>query len=381
MSQDPITHAPGGAAVAEPLQVPALRLVGASGEFGPKPYQDVFVRDNFDDTGTIPTQGGVSQSPDIIPYGSGLLDTNMAFDTYYERLDLGKDVVLPGVNNIYVRARNLRPGEETATVALYYCDSSVFMLPDQWKKNQIKAADGTSNVRFVNQSRSPVLDENDICLTEEAFFLKHLKTPPGFHYCLIAVVNTPNTPVVIPDSFPSNADFVRWVQNNPAVAWRNINVVPNTTREAIETMKFGNTDKRTGYFHVSIRGRNVPAGTTVSVQCTDANLPFHRKFTLPKPDRFGYVYAGFNLTVPGRFESAFTVVATPPRGQVFPPDSRLTVGYHQHFVREMLPLHADVGRFVDIAVTAEDGTTPAPTAQFVIPVGECSIDFRAPQQP
>src|SRR5688500_2607147 len=149
MSQDPSTYAQGGAAVAEQLQVPALRMVGAPAVIGPKPYQDVFVRDNFSDTGTIPTLGGVSQSPDIIPYGSGVLDVATAVRTY-EGPDLGQDVVLPGTNNIYVRAINLRPGTETATVALYYCDSSVFMLPNQWKNNQIKAADDTRNVRFVN---------------------------------------------------------------------------------------------------------------------------------------------------------------------------------------------------------------------------------------
>lgn len=379
MSQDPITHAPGGAAVAEPLQVPALRLVGASGEFGPKPYQDVFVRDNFDDAGTIPTQGGVSQSPDIIPYGSNILDVRTAVGTYYERLDLGKDVVLPGANNIYVRARNLRPGTETATVALYYCDSSVFMLPNQWKKNQIKAADGTSHVRFINQLGQTTLNPNDICLTEEPFFLQNLKTPPGFHYCLIAVVNTPHTPVAIPDSFPSNADFVRWVQNNPAVAWRNINVVPNTVRQAVEIIRFGNADKKKAQCHVSIRGRNLPVGTTVSVQCAAAKLLIDRKFIMAKPDP--HAYAGFNVTVPAHFQSAFTVTATPPRGQVFPPSSRITVSYHQYFTKETLELHADVGRFADIALTAEDGTTPAPTGQFVIPVGECTMEFRAPQMP
>lgn len=378
MSQHPSTDASAGTAVAEQLRVPALRLAGTPW-WWPKPYQDVFVRDTFQDTGTIPTYGGVSQSPDIIPYGTGVLDVATAISTYGGP-DLGQDVVLPGTNNIYVRARNLRPGTETGTVALYYCDSSVFMYPNQWTQNQITAADGTGSVSFVNQSGSTTLNPNDICLTEEAFYLTNLETPPGFHYCLIAVVNTPNTPVAIPDSFPSNADFVRWVQNNPAVAWRNINVVPNTVEQILESMTFGNVDGTEALFHFSLRGRNLPAGTTVSVQCTNANLPISQTITMPQPGRGGYAYAGFDEMVPDNFWSAITVTVTPPAGQSsFPPNASLTVSYFQYPMEEMLELHAEVGRFATIARTAADGTAAAPTAQFLIPVGECTIAFRAPQ--
>jgi hypothetical protein len=376
MSQDPSTTAQGGAAVAEPLHVPALRLVSAADEAAPKPYDDVLVRDNFDDAGTIPTLGGVCQSPDIIPYGTGTLDLTKATSTYGGP-DIGQNVlVMPGTNNIYIRGRNLRSGTETATVALYYADPSLFLLPQQWKKNQVTAADSTANVNLVGPSGT-TLNAGDICLTQEAFYLKNL---PGRHHCFIAVVKTPNTTVTIPDKFASSSHFVQWVQNNPAVAWRNIDVEPNTVTQILKTYQFGNPENVSNQFFFNIVGRNVPQGTTVSVQCTDSNCTFSQTLTMPAPYKGNISVTGFDQTVPANFQSAITVTATPPAGQKFPAKSSLSVNYLLIPPYDITPLHAEVSRFVAVARQAADGTTPAPTSQSMIPVGECTVEIRGPEQ-
>ncbi|HWK89770.1 MAG TPA: hypothetical protein VNP72_07235 [Longimicrobium sp.] len=378
MYQDPTTHAPAGTAVAEQPQVPVLRMADPA---APAAYQDVFVRDNFGDTGTIPTAGGVSQSPDIIPYGTGILDLTTAASTYAGS-DIGQNLVLPGTNNIYVRAKNLQPtGTETARVALYWASSSLFLLPQQWKKNRITAADGTANVSFAGNGGT-TLSPNDICLTQEAFYASNVAFPSiDGHPCLIAVVNTPNTTVKIPDSFASFPHFVQWVQNNPAVAWRNVNVVPNTVTQILQKMKFGNLESQPNQFLFSIIGRNVPAGTTVSVQCTDLGCPINQQLTMPAPYAGITSVTGFPQVVPANFQGAITLTASPPAGTQFPANARLTVAYYlaPPPPAQMTALHAEVSRVAMVARVAEDGTTPAPAQESLIPVGECSIDFRAPQ--
>ena len=214
---------PSSATLAPPAAPRHLRVPRLAGGQDPWPYRDVFVRDNFDDDGNAPSSGTVHLSPDIIPYQGGTLDVAQAIATYGGP-DIGKPFVQHGANNIYVRAKNLQPaGTESGTVQLYFCPSSLFMIPSQWTGNEVLTAGNTNTVSFVNAAGSMALNPGDICLTAEAFFLDGLPpTTNGDHYCLIAVVNTPNETTTIPSCFDSNAAFVAWVQNTPTVAWRNL---------------------------------------------------------------------------------------------------------------------------------------------------------------
>lgn len=382
MSHDQTNHASGGAAVAEHPQVSVTRVVRDAVTPPPPPQPapvflvtDMLVRDYFGDTGSIPTNGYISNSPDIIPYGTGTLDVAEAIRTY-KGPDIGQPVVVPGTNNLYVRAINQYPGgAESATVALYCCTPSLFMLPDQWQKNQLKTADGSSNVSFVNRAGSKVFKQNDICLTEEAFYLTSLDRSQ--HYCLIAVVNTPHTPVPIPSSFPSTAEFIQWVANSPAVAWRNLTLVPNTVTQLLQTMVFGNADSTGGMFHFTLQGRNLPVGTTVTVQCTDQACTFTETVTIQQPEADGLQYAGFDQYVPGEFLSAVTVTATPPAGQSFATGSSLFAMYWQYPPMQMTDLHRKVGRFAALARTAPDGTNQV-SSHFVLPVGRCTLEIVDP---
>lgn len=382
MSQDSTTLAPARPPLAghPPVQVHRVVREGdtaGSASIIPFIVRDVLVRDYFGDTGSIPTYGVISHSPDIIPYGSGTLDIATAISTY-NGPSLTRPVVLPGSNNIYVRAKNLfEGGTESGTVALYYCASSLFMLPAEWKQNQLKTADGDSSVSFVNQSGSTVFSYGDILLTQEAFYLTSLQDPPaGQHYCLIAVVNTPNTPVSIPSTFNSTADFIQWVANTPAVAWHNITVVPNSVQQILETMVFGSADPEPNMFHFTLMGRNLPAGTTVVVQCTDAGCPIDETLTFGPAERNGTQYAGFDQLVPGEFQSAITVTVTPPAGESFPAGASVAVFYWEYPPMEMTDQHHQVGRFAQVARTAPDGTRQV-VSQFVLPVGQCTIDIVA----
>src|ERR1700677_4523378 len=158
-------------------------------------YKDIFIRENFGDTGVYPSQGSVSSSPDIVPYQTGQLTWAQLSSGYASGPDNGKDIVSPGLNNIYVRAKNLWPGVEQGTVNLYYTKASMLLLPNQWKNNQI-SANGNVSPPFVGQANSPNIAATEICVANPPFVLQGLAPAPNDHYCLIAVAQTVNNPVV-----------------------------------------------------------------------------------------------------------------------------------------------------------------------------------------
>ena len=63
----------------------------------PTPYPDIYLRDNYDDKGTIPSAGNPYASPDIIPLQSGMLGWPRAKDSYPNPPDLGLAIVSKGV--------------------------------------------------------------------------------------------------------------------------------------------------------------------------------------------------------------------------------------------------------------------------------------------
>lgn len=281
-------------------------------------YQDIYVRDNFGDSGVFPSTGVPYMSPDIIPLQSGTFSVEQAISTYGGP-DQGKHILNPGLNNIYIRAKNLRPsGTETGTASLYFAKTSLVMLPDTWRNNQLLTSAGQSSVSFVNASGSSNLNPNDIALSSPAFLWSSVPDPAWSH-CLVAIVNTPNTVVTIPASFASNAAYVRWVQNNPAVAWRNIIIVPNGQANVIKNVEFSNRDSVPHYFYFSLTARNCPLNTAVTMQCTHQACPINWSGTVPAPDPNGNQILGFQNSVPAGFISGSLVMsATAPSGQTFP---------------------------------------------------------------
>lgn len=362
MSQDSTP----GAAVAQARRISVPRL--ATPDYQVR-YEDVFVRDNFGDTGVIPSADVPYQSPDIIPMQREILSPGMAIKTY-DGPDLGLPILEGGTNNVWIRAKNLWPkGLESGTVRLYWSEASLLMDPGSWIGNVATTADGEESVSFVNASGSTDLSPDEIGITQEAFYLTDL---PEGHVCFVAVVETPNTPVAIPNRLPSNEAFAEWVQSMPAVAWRNIGLVPEGPPQLLQTMLFGNLDGTDGEFHFAFIGQGLPPKSTMVVQCTNTACPIDQTLTVPEPDRLGKQYTGFDQVVPGRFQSAITVTVIPPDGETFSPGATLTVDFYAYPARDFSEVQRKVGRFVSTARPAADGTVRAAT-QFLIPLGQCVV--------
>lgn len=342
----------------------------------PTQYDGLLVRDNFDDSGGIPTTGNTWASPDIIPYQAG--SVTWADAAGQMGADIGKQFVDGGVNNIYVRARNLNVGTVTGTVALYYARASLFLTPVQWQ--QLADPAGNSDLDFVNGTPSTSIAADGVALCNPAFLLTGL--PDGDHYCLITVAQTvtqppqpPAPPVVIPQSFASNADFVLWVQTNPSVAWRNLDVVPNPQANLIRTLTFGNDDSASDNFVFQAVCTGFAQGSLLRSQCTDARCPFDRTDPIPLPDVNGNQVVTFNQVVPGgNFLSSMTATAIAPAGGTIAGAS-MAIDFYQ-VPDESIPLHRQVGRMVVTARALPDGGW-MPKTSFLIWLGSYRVSVAA----
>ncbi|MBB5747400.1 hypothetical protein [Brevundimonas variabilis] len=336
----------------------------ASGTATATGYNDLYIRDNFSDTGVIPSSGNPCQSPDIIPLQSGSL-TWVTANSTYAGPDQGLSIVNGGVNNIYVRARNLNTVAAAGTASLYYADASLFLLPTSWIP--VSAAGGSGSVSLVDGAGSASIAAGGVALSSPSFLLTGL--PSGPHYCLISVLQTAAHPVQVPASFQTNAAFSVWVQNNPAVGWRNISYQPSGSVQLIRTFSFASINSGPEYFHFRVLGRGFVAGTTVTAQCTDQLCPINQRLTLPAPDVNGNQVTGFDASVPASFSGNLVMTATSPSG-AFPPGAVLTMTYYQYpDLNDALEMRA--ANLFEISRNTEVG--PTPVAARLIMIGECTV--------
>lgn len=331
-------------------------------------YDDLYVRDNLDDTGVIPSSGLACQSPDIIPFQDGILTWDYA-SKYYDS-DLGEAIINGGVNNIYVRAKNLNSKTAcSGKVNLYYTSSSLFPVPSTW--TQIESAGGDSSLSLVNGSDSTSISPGGIALSNPSFYLTNL--PPisdGAHYCLIAIVQTTAHPVTIPDKFSSNPAFTKWAQDNPAVCFRNITYASNTHTQLMRIFKFGNIAPDPHYFTFIIMGHGFVVGTEINCQCTDEACPINEDSSLPKPDPLGNQVVNFTTSVPANFWGDIVITLTSPSGQ-FPTGALLSVAYYEVPPSKPDALEKAVARrFITASGIGEESDF---TTAMLIKLGESTI--------
>lgn len=332
-------------------------------------YNDIYIRDNFGDSGVTPSTGGVTQSPDIIPYQSGVLTWNQISSTYAAGPDLGKQVVNQGVNNIYLRGKSLLPsGSDSGTAKLYYALSSLLLLPSRWIP--VSLPSGAASAPLVDQNGNTSIAAGVLCVTSPAFVLTNI-TAPNLHYCFIGIINSSLNPTTVPASFASNAAFAQWVQDTPTVGWRNMSIIPNQQTQMIRNLNFGSDDLAPGNFYFRIVGRNFPAGTTIAAQCSDVGCPINWSGPLPAANPQGNQLTGFEIDgIPAKFTATLLFTATSPGGP-FPVGASLSLGYYQ-VPNNSIALHRKVKRRVQV-VRATTNRVQKATNAFLIPLGECNF--------
>ena len=329
-------------------------------------YNDIYVRDNFGDTGFTPSTGIPYQSPDVIPCQDGTLDWDTA-NSDYMGPDLGKPIINGGINNIYVRSKNLNDVVGAGKVNLYYSRASLFLRTDEW--TPVISAGKEATLSFVDGSGGTSISPNGIAISNPSFLLTGLPPVQNDHYCLIAVVQTDAHPVTIPSSFPTNADYDKWVQTNPGVGYRNISYSPNTQTQMSRSVGFGNMNLKTEYFIIVITGQKFDEGTKINCQCTDKNCPIDNEQPLPKPNPQGNQIISFGVSIPGNFWGDLVVTATSPGGN-FPTGASLLISYYQ-VPDTSVALDMEVAR--PFAMAGGTGENSDLTAAMLIKLGEYTI--------
>ena len=334
-------------------------------------YNDIYIRDNFGDTGVIPSSGNPYSSPDIIPMQSGTL-TGAQLESTWPGPDQGKPIVSPGANNIYVRGKSLLPvgQSDSGTASLYYARASLILLPNQW----VPITQPVAAAPLVDKNGNQTISSGTVCAGNPPFLLTGLPPASGDHYCLVGVINTTQHQIQVPQSFPNNAAFVAWIQNNAAVGWRNISIVPNTQTQIVATYIFGSTSPTQQYFHFRLLGKGWPTNTGITAQCTSQQCPIQQSLALPAPDPQGNQITGFDAYVPGNFTASLTLTLTSPGG-AFTPGATMSVTYYQYPSAERDELEAEVSRPVSIAKIRADGGLEIASLPL-IQCGEAWINVR-----
>ena len=330
-------------------------------------YNDLYIRDSYSDTGVIPSSGNAYQSPDIIPFQNNILDWSVANSTYAGP-DIGKKIINNGVNNIYVRCKNLNTNAASGNVDLYYSEASLFLLPKKWTR--VMSSGGSGSLSFVDGSGKTSISANGVAISNPSFFMSGL--PGNGHYCFIAVIQTKDHPVTIPTTFDSDSKFVQWVQNNPSIGWRNIIHLPNTLTQVSQVLNFGNADQSKTYFIFAISGHGFVPNTKINCQCSHRDcsyIDFEGSF--PEPDEYGnQSFNSISYPVPANFDGDLVTTVTSPSGQ-FPKGAHFSVTFYK------VPTSNELDLIVSKRFTLVSGTEEKPFSHdaMLIKIGECTTNL------
>jgi len=226
-------------------------------------FNDLFVRDTWEDDGTEPVPSSyVSASPDIIPYADQTITAAQLISTYSSGSLLDKGVIAGRLNNVYVRSKNNAPGATTGQLYLYYATGNLLVQPSVWKQNQITNGNGS---KYANLSATTHLQ---VVAGDQPFYF----TPPsslGTHFCFLAAVEKQGRPSPIPASnFTSWQAFVDWVRDHANVSWHNVDVVSNVPPQGWrDALRFDSVDTTPTYHGFTTTYRNLPAGAVLRLYC------------------------------------------------------------------------------------------------------------------
>jgi hypothetical protein len=336
-------------------------------------YDDLYVRDAFDDRGDLPYGGRTAYlSPDIIPQQQNQREPRWFIDNYGK--DQGLNVIADVNNYVYVRAKNLKTTSTSGTVFLYCAPSTLLLNVNYWSNNPINIGNGAkTSASLVDANNNTQIAPDQICVGQTPFLLNQ-PIPDGFHYCLITRVVTGDHGNPIPvGRFTSSGDFLKWVVENPNVAWRNVTTVPSTTGAISQSQYYENPDPSEQTYWFVVQGTDFPDGSTVTIEGLTAGNTF--SYT----GRFGAPPLQTALTmqgIPAGFAGTVNVTVTPPSGQSIPSGATLYIQYyrqiqqgdHPTLIEHAVP--ADALPFDPEVLARHVGNASTPS---ITGLGECVI--------
>lgn len=225
-------------------------------------YDDLFIRVALNDTGQYPaTAASASLSPDVIVWGSETIADPTVFLAENYNTTWYNNIVAGQVNYIYCRSKNLYTLPTTGELYLYYAPGGVMADIGVWSRNRLSTAiPGQDYLKL--DARRP----GEIVAGDTAF---QWAPERAGHFCFVAQIVTERHPNPLPSSFNSSSQFVNWVLDNPAVAWRNVTVVDNSSPPQYQQdYVFQNLDEFEREYIFLMTSTNLPAGSLMSMVCS-----------------------------------------------------------------------------------------------------------------
>lgn len=280
-------------------------------------WTDLFVRDSFQDTGSVPSPGYPYYSPDLIctgqtQYAQSALGTTFGVnptDAPYNA-DLNQVVTASQPNFFYGRALNKGPATSApARFYAYAVTPSLTMIPNTWIQNNLSVPlpDGS----LQGYADLPAAGPNQIAVTQVPLVWN---TPANTtHYCAVGICSTAANPwdPTNPPTLNSWSDFAQWVRNHQTWCWRNLQLIDNPNApELTSTAAFNNPYTDPVSLQIIVKVQNAPPGTTVSLTCTA--LPGFTTNPVTGSGTF-YVY-GDCASIPVNFTGLVVTAAQGPPG-------------------------------------------------------------------
>jgi hypothetical protein len=224
-------------------------------------WDDIYMRDNFGDTGEVPCKSpGWTSSPDIIPNGVNLLSDPVKYLKDNWDKDVGQQTVLNQQNYFYVRAKNLFNGERKGTFKVYYCPQHLFLFPSLWSEGQLKTSSG---IDFVSATAQKI---GDLVIPDEPFTLPPSESEE--HHCMIAQVITDGHPNPLPPagSIADTNALAKFILDHPNYVWRNISLVKKDIPTFTHNfgLESGNEDSQIMF---QLECKNITPGSFVAFSC------------------------------------------------------------------------------------------------------------------
>lgn len=274
-------------------------------------WNDILLRDSLEDIGVIPSPGYPYTSPDVICTQQQQVDPTQFTQNY------GSDPNLPVIakqnNFMYVRGKNLGTQPSGGTVYLYWCESSLLMLPDQWKQNAMQANVGG---QWQPYNTLPQVEGSQISVTQAPFAWAPSTLPAGQHYCTIGAVSTPTHPWSTNDipPFPTWDDFVMWVRNHQNICWRNLTLLTNPNQPEWDRLDLVSLPGTAPVpMLVKAQCTNVPIGTTVMLKNDQLGIQ-----TSVVTDNVNQTIYSNGVTCPAGYIGYIETLAQVAQGQIWP---------------------------------------------------------------
>lgn len=237
-------------------------------------YNGLLVRQNLQDTGSIPRAGAWTACPDLIPYGIQPVESPVEFFSSNYDQNVGKKVITTNPNYIYVRTKNITDTPMSGDVRLFYAKQSLFLYPNQWLTNTVKTEQTKSDVSVL----SNVLP-GGVGVTEDPFLW--MPTDVTEHHCLITLVSTTEHPFDSqkPDpNITSIQELAAWIGKTGGSGWHNVHFTTAGAPTFTNSTPYPGSSTP-GEVVFTITAENAPIGSQVSFYA-DKPLPSGERIVL-----------------------------------------------------------------------------------------------------